>query len=78
LLCELAISLSDAGFLGGSLASIIRYLAFSGFGLLPWIAATLILTAAGVLSLTAARRRSMADPPGTAPALEMDVWAAYS
>jgi hypothetical protein len=58
LLCELAISLSGAGSLAGSLASIIRYLAFTGFGLLPWIAATFIMTAAGALALTEARRRS--------------------
>lgn len=66
-LCELAIGLSGAGSLVGSLAEIIRYLAFTGFGLLPWIAATFIMAAAGALMLTDARRRAVGrtlDPVG--------------
>jgi hypothetical protein len=33
-----------------------------------------MLTAAGMLSVAAARRSSMAEVPGTAPALDRDFW----
>jgi hypothetical protein len=73
-LCVLASNVDRPGSLVDSLASIIKFLAQTGLTLLPLIVVALLLNAAGVISLTAARRRSNA-PPGTVAALGTDAWA---
>jgi type IV secretory pathway TrbD component len=57
LLCALTIGVSGVGSLVKSVASVIRYLAFTGFAVLPWLAASFMLAIAGALAVTESRRR---------------------
>ncbi|HWL91442.1 MAG TPA: hypothetical protein VNP90_08760, partial [Actinomycetota bacterium] len=59
-LCALTAAVAGLDSLAEAVASIIRSLAFTGFALLPWLAASFMLAAAGALSLAESRRRRMA------------------
>jgi hypothetical protein len=56
-LCALTADLGGVDSLAEAVASIIRSLAFTGFALLPWLAASFMLAAAGALALAESRRR---------------------
>jgi hypothetical protein len=56
-ICALVADLGDVDSLAEAIASIIRSLPFTGFTLLPWLAASVMLTIAGALLLTGSRRR---------------------
>ncbi|MBA3363887.1 MAG: hypothetical protein H0T07_05740, partial [Actinobacteria bacterium] len=56
-LCALTTDVSVTDSLAEAVASIIRALAFTGFTLLPWLAASFLLALAGALALAESRRR---------------------
>jgi hypothetical protein len=56
-ICALVADVGDVDSLAEAIASIIRSLPFTGFALLPWLAASVMLTIAGALLLTESRRR---------------------
>jgi hypothetical protein len=67
-LCTLTVGVSGVGALVRTLASIIRSLAFTGYGGLTLMALSLVLAVAGALALTEARRRSSGARVEEAPA----------
>lgn len=62
--CTLVDETNEESSLVESIARILRDLAFTGFALLPWLAAGVMLTITGALALRAARRRSGAQNLG--------------
>ena len=57
-ICALTADVGGDDSLAEAVASIIRSLAFTGFDLIPWLAASVVLAIAGALALTESRRRA--------------------
>ena len=57
-ICTLTADAGGDDSLAEAIASVIRSLAFTGFNLLPWLTASVMLAIAGALALTESRRRT--------------------